>query len=120
MRNRVTFFLGLIVFLALLAYMCTYVVRYDQTAVVTTLEQAGDNAVKTEPGVAFKLPWPLSKVYVYPRKTQLLEDELQQFQTADKKSVVVRSYVLWSITAPFNFSKRLKTVEQADEALRQQ
>lgn len=120
MRHRTTFFLGIFVFLALLAYMCTYVVRYDQTAVETRFGRAGDNAVKTEPGIYFKAPAPISQVTVYPRKAQLLEDELQQIQTADKKSVVIRSYVLWTISDPFKFFKRLRTVEQAEDALREQ
>ena len=120
MRHRTTFFLGLFVFAALLAYMCTYVVRYDQTAVETTFGRAASDAVKTEPGIYFKAPAPFSQVTVYPRKAQLLEDELQQFQTADKKSVVIRSYVLWTIQDPFKFFKRLRTVEQAEDALREQ
>lgn len=118
MRQKSTFILAVVTFLALLAYMCTYVVRYDQTAVVTFFEQAGETSVKTEPGIAFKAPWPISKVEVYPKKTQLLEDELQQFITADQKSVVVRVYVLWTIDDPFKFFKRLQTVERAEDLIR--
>ena len=116
MRNKATFLIGLAVFLALLAYTVTYTVRYDETAVVTFLEQAGDDALK-EPGFGFKAPAPLSKVYTYPRKVQVLDDVQQQIQTRDGKSVIVGLYVAWTIDQPLTFFRTVKTIEQARERL---
>ena len=116
MRNKATFFLGLAVFLALLCYTVSYTVRYDETAVVTFLEEAGEGSLK-EPGFGLKAPWPLSKVYTYPRKVQVLEDVQQQIQTSDGKSVIVGLYVAWTIDQPLTFFGTMKTIDQARERL---
>ena len=116
MRNKATFFTGLAVFLALLCYTVSYTVRYDETAVVTFLEKAGPDALK-EPGFGLKAPWPLSKVYTYPRKVQVLEDVQQQIQTSDGKSVIVGLYVAWTIDQPLTFFRTVKTIDQARERL---
>ncbi|BAM03721.1 protease modulator HflC [Phycisphaera mikurensis] len=116
MRNKATFFTGLVVFLALLCYTVSYTVRYDETAVVTFLEKAGPDALK-EPGFGLKAPWPLSKVYTYPRKVQVLEDVQQQIQTSDGKSVIVGLYVAWTIDQPLTFFRTVKTIDQATERL---
>ncbi len=118
MRNKVTFVLGLIVLVALLGYSVTYTVRFDETAVVTFLEQdAGEDALKDEAGLYFKAPWPISKVYTYPRKVQVLEATQQQYQTADSKSVIASLYVTWRIENPYQFFKAVRDVETARQRL---
>lgn len=113
MRNRVTFILGLIVAAALLLYAVTYTVRFDETAVVTTFEQANEDDRINEAGLYFKAPWPISKVYRYPRKLQVLETAQQQYQTADGKSVVATLYVTWHIDNAFGFFKTVKDLDTA-------
>lgn len=116
MRNKATFITGIAVFLALLCYTVSYTVRYDETAVVTFLEKAGEDALK-DPGFGLKAPWPLSKVYTYPRKVQVLEDVQQQIQTSDGKSVIVGLYVAWTIDEPLTFFQTVKSISQAQERL---
>ncbi|MEM8782555.1 MAG: SPFH domain-containing protein [Planctomycetota bacterium] len=113
MRNRVTFILGLIVAAALLAYAITYTVRFDETAVVTTFERADENDLINEAGIDLKWPWPISKVYRYPKKLQVLETSEQQYQTADGKSVVASLYVTWRIENAFEFFKTVKDLDTA-------
>jgi regulator of protease activity HflC (stomatin/prohibitin superfamily) len=113
MRNRITFILGLIVAVALLLYAITYTVRFDETAVVTTFEQADRDDLKHEAGLYFKAPWPISKVKAYPKKIQVLELPLSQFQTADDKSVIASLYVTWRVEDAFAFFKSLENFDNA-------
>ena len=48
-RNAPVIAVGLLVALALLLYMVTFEVRFNQTAVLTTFGKAGPGAVKNEP-----------------------------------------------------------------------
>ncbi len=113
MRNKLSFFIGLIVFVSLLLYAITYTVRFDETAVVTFLEEPGDNALKNKAGLYWKAPWPLSKVKSYSRKIQILEPDQQQYQTADSKAVIASLYVTWRIEDPFTFFKTVRDIETA-------
>ncbi|MEM1446526.1 MAG: SPFH domain-containing protein [Planctomycetota bacterium] len=113
MRNRVTLILAPIVVIALVAYSITYTVRFDETAVVTLVEEADEDSLINEAGLGFKWPWPISKVYRYPKKLQVLETSQQQYQTADGKSVVASLYVAWRIENAFEFFKSVKDLDTA-------
>ena len=118
MRNKRNFFIGILVAILLVAYSATYTVRYDETAVVTVFEQANQDDLIDKPGLGFKAPWPISKIYVFPRKVQVLEDLQQQVQTADKKSVTLSMYVTWRIDKPYEFFQAVENIDTAEEQLR--
>ncbi|MEM8737960.1 MAG: SPFH domain-containing protein [Planctomycetota bacterium] len=125
MRNFTTLSIAVIIFLVLAFYMFFFQVRFDEYAVVTTWEKAvapeyGEDgelveagSLITEPGILPKLPWPIQKVYRYPTKVQLLEQELQQFQTADNNAVVLQTYVTWRIDDPYRFFVTLRKLDEA-------
>jgi regulator of protease activity HflC (stomatin/prohibitin superfamily) len=56
---------GLVFVLALLAFACAFTVRFTETAVVTRFGQAGEDAVKREAGLYFKLPYPFESMTKY-------------------------------------------------------
>jgi len=129
MRNLTTLAIATVIVLVLAFYMFFFQVNFDEYAVVTTWEEAvapeyaadgtlvSTGSLITEPGINPKLPWPIQKVYRYPTKVQLLEQEFAQFQTADENSVVLRTYVTWRIVEPYRFFVALKNTERAKDRL---
>jgi len=117
MKNRVSIFVGLLLVAILLAYMFAFQVRYDQVAVLTTFDKAAADAVKHQPGLYFKLPWPIQKVQHYDTRVQMLEHRLEQVLTNDGKSVVIRVYLAWRIGDPLAFFIKLQDPGSAQNKL---
>ncbi|MEM9420430.1 MAG: protease modulator HflC [Planctomycetota bacterium] len=125
MRKLTTLLIAAIICVVLVLYMFFFQVNFDERAVVTTFAKADppvyndageiveNNSLITEPGIRPKLPWPIQKVYRYPTKVQLLEQELSQLQTADENSIVLKTYVTWRISDPYQFFVALQNLEQA-------
>jgi membrane protease subunit HflC len=120
MKNSFTMLVGGAIFLALLAYTFLYQVRYDQVAVRTTFDKAEAASVQSTPGLKWRLPWPIHKVTHYSKRLQLLEDKLEELQTADGKSVIVRTYLTWRIENPYKFYVTLKDPADAERQLSSQ
>lgn len=119
MKNRFVLFIGVIVVGVLLAYMFCFQVWYNQTAVLTTFGKAEIKNVKTDPGLYFKMPYPIQSVVVYDKRLRVLEDNLEQFQTADGYSVIVRLYAAWKIKDPLAFYSNPKTTETAERRVKE-
>ncbi|MEM6855619.1 MAG: SPFH domain-containing protein [Planctomycetota bacterium] len=126
MRNITTLIIAAIIVLVLAFYMFFFQVSFDERAVITTFAKAERpvyaedgvtvveaNSLIREPGIRPKLPWPIQKVYRYPTKVQLLEQELSQLQTADENSIVLKTYVTWRIADPYQFFVALQNMETA-------
>jgi modulator of FtsH protease HflC len=117
MKNSFTILMGAVIAAALLSYMFLYQVRYDQVAVRTTFDKADGGSVQTQPGLKFRLPWPIHKVTHYSKRLQLLEDTVEELQTADGKSVIVKTYLTWRIENPLEFYVTLKDPAEAQRQL---
>jgi modulator of FtsH protease HflC len=129
MKNTFTLFLGVLIVAVLVVYMITFTVRYDQVAVLTTFDKAtpptrdaqghitDPGSVKTEPGLYFKWPWPFQKQQAYSTRVNILEDQLEEQQTADGYAVIVQTYLAWRIEDPLAFFINLKTEDNAKKQL---
>ncbi|MFN9368131.1 MAG: protease modulator HflC [Planctomycetia bacterium] len=117
MKNSFTVLVGIVVVAALLSYMFLYQVRYDQVAVRTTFDRAEEGSVQSTPGLKWRLPWPIHKVTHYSKRLQLLEDTIEELQTADGKSVIVKTYLTWRIVNPLDFYRSLKDPAEAQRQL---
>lgn len=137
MKNRFTVALGVIVALVLLAYMFCFQVRYDEVAVLTYFENAtppartaegalqrnadgslvSPGSVCDKPGLYFRLPYPFNKVQYYSRRIQILEGQLQEFQTRDNFSVIIKIDLSWRIEDPNFFFLKLKDTTEARKQL---
>jgi len=117
MKNSFVVLVGLVIVGVLLSHMFLYQVRYDEVAVRTTFDKADASSVQETPGLKFRLPWPIHKVTLYPRRLQLLEDRIEELQTADGKSVIVRTYLTWRIEDPLKFYVTLKDPSEAARQL---
>lgn len=117
MKNSFVLLVGLAIVGVLLSHMFLYQVRYDQVAVRTTFDKADAPSVQDDPGLKWRWPWPINKVTLYPRRLQLLEDKIEELQTADGKSVIVRTYLTWRIVDPYRFYVTLKEPAEAAKQL---
>jgi len=127
MKNKLILLVGIIVVVVLLAYMFTFQVRYDEVAVRTFFDKAKPvqrdaqgnitdaGSLYFDPGLQWRWPWPVHKVYKYSRKLHLLEDELAEIQTNDNHAIIVKTYMTWRIARPYDFFRTLGNVQTAEE-----
>ncbi len=117
MKNSFVVLVGAILVALLLSHMFFYQVRYDQVAVRTTFDKADETSVQETPGLKWRWPWPINKVALYSKRLQVLEDKIEELQTADGKSVIVRTYLTWRIADPLDFYVTLKDPAEANRQL---
>jgi membrane protease subunit HflC len=117
MKRTFTLLVGILLAVALASQMFLYQVRYDQVAIRTVFDRADADSVQDTPGLKWKLPWPIHQVTHYSKRLQLLEDKLEELQTADGKSVIVRTYLTWRIADPLAFYVTLKDPADARRQL---
>jgi membrane protease subunit HflC len=116
-KNSFVILLGALLVALLLSHMFCYQVRYDQVAVRTTFDKADESSVQETPGLKWRWPWPVNKVTLYSKRLQVLEDKIEELQTADGKSVIVRTYLTWRIADPLAFYVTLKDPAEAARQL---
>jgi membrane protease subunit HflC len=117
MKKALTILVGGVLAAVLLSRMFLYQVRYDQVAIRTLFDRADADSVEDTPGLKWRLPWPIHQVTHYSKRLQLLEDKLEELQTADGKSVIVRTYLTWKIADPLAFYVTLKDPAEARRQL---
>jgi membrane protease subunit HflC len=88
-----------VVLFVVVAFMTTYTVRFTETAVVTTFGKAGEDAIKTEPGLKLTIPY-VQHVTKYDKRARYLESKPETHQTADANQIVVTAYVTWRVADP--------------------
>jgi membrane protease subunit HflC len=95
----------------------TSVVFVDETeyAYITRFGRLIDGGIITEPGLVFKLPWPIERVRRlkdgFDRRLQIHEPRIMERITRDKKALTVGSYVCWKIAdGPEAIGKYFRTV----------
>ena len=117
MKNSFVILVGFLLTAVLLTNMFCYQVRYDQVAVQTTFDKADDTSIRETPGLKWRWPWPVNKVALYPKRLQVLEDKIEELQTSDGKSVIVKTYLTWRIANPLDFYITLKDPAEANRQL---
>lgn len=96
-RNILTFLVGaaLVIIFALLLF--TFQVRQSEMALVLTFGKPGKSAI-TEPGLYFKWPWPIQRVYRFDNRIQNFQDKFSQTYTADNNQLILTVYTGWKIS----------------------
>jgi membrane protease subunit HflC len=89
---------GLVIVLAVLS-SCVFVVRERDAALVFTLGEV--RTTITDPGLYFKLPPPFENVVRLDKRLQTIEtNDPERIQTAEKKNLLIDSFVKWRISDP--------------------
>ena len=104
-----------ILFLAVVVYDSFYVIEESEQGVLTHFGKVAP-PVK-EPGLHFKFPRPVSKVYKVDRRIRPLTGLSQELITEDQKNVLVDGYLLWRIADPVRYVEAIRTEANAVERL---
>ncbi|WP_397473025.1 protease modulator HflC [Pusillimonas sp.] len=101
MQRFFPYLIGLLIVLAILS-SCVFVVRERDSALVFALGEVRETI--TEPGLYFKLPPPFQNVVRLDKRLQTIESkDPERIQTAEKKNLLIDSFVKWRITDPRQF-----------------
>jgi membrane protease subunit HflC len=103
-KNPVTLAIGGILLLIFLSLLFCFQVRTTEVAVLTTFGKV--SKTHTEPGLKFRLPLPIQKVYRFDKRIQNFERKYEQSYTRDKKSPIITVFVAWRINEPRLFLDR--------------
>jgi len=121
------FLLGLLVALVFLAALVTFQVDETELAIVVrfgkpkmTLKDGKKQVEVYDPGLHWKWPYPIDRVWRHDNRLQCYElkrGQVEQIQTADNYQVVVTTFVLWRIGDPLRFMTSVRTTEEAERKL---
>jgi membrane protease subunit HflC len=115
-RNLPTFLTGAALLLIFGMLLFTFQVRQTEVAVVTTF--GNPTRPITQPGLYFKLPWPVQKVYKFDERIHNFESKFEQLYTSDGYNLLIMVYVGWNISEPQVFFPRFGGSEKrAEESL---
>nr|WP_321502329.1 protease modulator HflC [uncultured Dethiosulfovibrio sp.] len=122
MFKFIKLFLATAVVFLLIAYMVTFTVPFNETALVTTFGKAERSALKNPDGrsggLFLRFPWPIQKIHRFDRRLRILSDRLEQQETSDRQVVVVQAYVTWRIVDGLDFYRSLRTSDEGERLLR--
>ncbi len=114
--NRIAMYvIAAIVAITLLLFTCTFQVRFNQTAIVTTFRKIG--RVVEEPGLHFKWPYPIQSVKHYDSRVRVLETRLENVMTKDSQLVIAQVFLAWKIEDPRTFFQVITSEASADKRL---
>lgn len=98
MQRFFPYLVGLVIALAVLS-SCVFVVRERDYALQFTLGEV--RRVITEPGLYFKAPPPFQNIIRLDKRILTIEStDAERIQTAEKKNLLIDSYVKWRISDP--------------------
>lgn len=100
-RNTITVIIGSLLLLIFAVLLFTFQVRQTEVAVVTTFDKPGGPIEK--PGLHWKWPRPIQKVYKFDRRIHSYEGRFEQALTQDNYPLLVMVYVGWTISNPTSF-----------------
>lgn len=100
-----------IIIILFIAYASAYVVDEREQVVVTRFGKIV-RVPKTEPGLAFKIPF-FEKANYFPKNLQEWDGDPGQIPTLDKTYIWVDAFARWKITDPIKFFQTVGTVYSA-------
>ncbi len=92
-----TLVIGAILVVIFLLLLFTFQVRQTEIAVVTTFGKPVQPSLD-KPGLYFKWPWPIQRVYKFDKRIQNFEDRFNESLTADNNNLIVTVYGGWQIS----------------------
>jgi membrane protease subunit HflC len=90
-------------------------VREGQVAVVTRF--GAPRAVWREAGLHAKWPWPIEDVWTIDARLRLFNSRFAETLTRDKKNIVLRTFVVWSVREPLIFLQAVGDLASAEQRL---
>ena len=100
-RNTVTLVIGALLVLIFFVLLFTFQVRQTEVAVVTTFDKP--TRFIREPGLQFKWPRPIQKVYKLDQRIQSFDGRFEQVLTKGGDPLLIMLYVGWAVKDPETF-----------------
>lgn len=101
-RNALTLVVGVILLIIFFLLLFTFQVRQTEIVVLTTFAKPSSKPID-KPGLYFKWPLPIQKVYRFDKRIHNFEDAYEQMLTADGHNLLASVYVGWTIEQPREF-----------------
>ena len=101
-RNALTLVVGVILLIIFFLLLFTFQVRQTEIVVLTTFAKPSATPID-KPGLYFKWPLPIQKVYRFDKRIHNFEDAYEQMLTADGHNILASVYVGWTIDKPREF-----------------
>ena len=105
-RSYLIIVVGALLVVIFAFWLCAFQVRTTEVAVVTTFGKASRSL--SEPGLYFKLPPPVQRVYRFDQRIQSseFENKFREDLTADNNPLLTSVYIGWRITEPGIFLQK--------------
>jgi membrane protease subunit HflC len=105
-RNSLIIIIGLLLVVIFGFWLCFFQVRTTEVAVVTTFGKP--TRPLSEPGLYFKWPPPIQRVYRFDKRIQSseFENKFREDLTADNNPLLTSVYIGWQITEPGVFLQK--------------
>ncbi len=103
------------VVLIFLVPTAVFTIRETEVGIVTRFGRPLE--ALAEPGLHFKLPWPVDEVVRVDRRLLVFDNEPAEMLTRDKKNVLVDSFLCWRVEDPLLFVQTVKTRAEAEARL---
>ena len=103
--------LGTLALVAIAAQSSALVVREGEAAVITRFGRPLRTA--TKPGLHWKLPWPIDETISLDMRRRVYETGHTEMLTRDKKNIIARTFVVWRVGNPLQFSQAVGDQSQA-------
>ena len=118
-RNIISAIIGVVIIIIFSMLLFAFQVRYAEVAVVTTFDKPVRNIDGTQkPGLYFKWPWPIQRVYKFDGRIQNFDDKLNETITRDQNPLILTIYAGWRISDPSAFYPKFAgSVPRAQETL---
>ena len=107
--------MGSLALAAIIFYATAVIVGQGQAVLITRFGSPLRTA--TEPGLHWKLPWPIDQATVLDLRRRVYETGQTEMLTRDKKNVIARTFVVWRIGDPLTFMQSIGDQKAAESKL---
>jgi membrane protease subunit HflC len=114
-RSLVRWVLAAGILTTIVASSVVVAVREGQVAVVTRF--GAPRTVWPDAGLHVKWPWPIEQVWRFDARQRLFNSRFVETLTRDKKNIVLRTFVIWSIGEPLTFLQSVGDLATAEDRL---
>src|SRR4029078_7090082 len=106
-RNFLTLLIASLLVVIFGFWLCAFQVRTTEVAVVTTFGKSGKSL--SAPGLYFKMPPPMQRVYKFDQRIQSseFENKFREDLTADNNPLLTSVYIGWAIRPPDVYPHKL-------------
>lgn len=103
-KNPLGMVVGVVLLILFAIMLFVEQIRVTEVAVRTRFGKVVEPIV--EPGIKFKLPWPIERIQKFDRRKQNFEDKFEETLTQDGRNLMIEVYLGWSIEQPEIFRER--------------